>query len=253
MAASGGAGSINDPVGFIWAVADLLRGDYKQSEYGRVILPLTVIRRLDCVLADTKDAVIARNEALAGKVADPDQALQAVAGREFYNNVFARSLLADLPTPPGDGGLDLGSDVELTHLRIEVRGTVDAAIGDNDTLPLDPFPGGGGPSGDPEVERLSAIVDRLNDKYGYQLTITDALLFEQFRGDWEGDDELVAAAKANTFENFMIPFAQKFMAVVLGRMDANAEIFQAILDDTGFADDLKTSYGRDLYRQLNDD
>ena len=79
------AGSTNDLVGFIWSVADLLRGDYKQSEYGRVILPLTVIRRLDCVLGDTKDAVIARNEALAGKVADPDQALQAVAGREFYN------------------------------------------------------------------------------------------------------------------------------------------------------------------------
>src|SRR3954447_7658302 len=70
---------------FIWSVADLLRGDYKQSEYGRVILPLTVIRRLDCVLEDTKDAVIARSKALAGKVADPDQALQAVAGREFYN------------------------------------------------------------------------------------------------------------------------------------------------------------------------
>jgi len=167
--------------------------------------------------------------------------------------VFARSLLADLPTPPGDGGLDLGSDVELTHLRIEVRGTVDAAIGDNETGPLDSFPGGGGPGSDPEVERLSAIVDRLNEKYGYQLTITDALLFEQFRGDWADDAELVAAAKANTFENFMIPFAQKFMAVVLGRMDANAEIFQAILDDTGFADDLKASYGRDLYRQLNDE
>ncbi len=167
--------------------------------------------------------------------------------------VFARSLLLDLPVPPGHGGLDLGSDVELTHLRIEVQGTVDASIGDNDTDPLDPFPGGGGPGSDPEVERLSAIVDRLNDKYGYQLTITDALLFEQFRGDWASDAELVAAAKANTFENFMIPFAQKFMAVVLGRMDANAEIFQAILDDTGFADDLKTSYGRDLYRELNDE
>jgi len=39
---------------FIWSVADLLRGDYKQSEYGKVILPFTVLRRLDCVLEDTK-------------------------------------------------------------------------------------------------------------------------------------------------------------------------------------------------------
>ena len=46
-------------VAFIWSVADLLRGDYKQSEYGKVILPFTVLRRLDCVLEPTKAAVLA--------------------------------------------------------------------------------------------------------------------------------------------------------------------------------------------------
>lgn len=44
---------------FIWSVADLLRGDYKQSDYGKVILPFTVLRRLDCVLAESKSAVLA--------------------------------------------------------------------------------------------------------------------------------------------------------------------------------------------------
>ena len=44
---------------FIWSVADLLRGNYKQSDYGRVILPFTVLRRLDCVLEPTKAAVLA--------------------------------------------------------------------------------------------------------------------------------------------------------------------------------------------------
>lgn len=47
---------------FIWSVADLLRGDYKQSEYGKVILPFTVLRRLDCVLESTKAAVLAEKE-----------------------------------------------------------------------------------------------------------------------------------------------------------------------------------------------
>src|SRR5947207_4117553 len=42
--------TIRNHAAFIWSVADLLRGDYKQSEYGKVILPLTVLRRLDCVL-----------------------------------------------------------------------------------------------------------------------------------------------------------------------------------------------------------
>ena len=47
---------------FIWSVADLLRGDYKQSEYGRVILPFTVLRCLDCVLAGTNAAAMEVNE-----------------------------------------------------------------------------------------------------------------------------------------------------------------------------------------------
>jgi type I restriction enzyme M protein len=47
----------------IWSVADLLRGDYKPSEYGRVILPFTVLRRLDCVLAPAKAAVLAEKKA----------------------------------------------------------------------------------------------------------------------------------------------------------------------------------------------
>lgn len=47
---------------FIWSVADLLRGDYKQSDYGKIILPFTVLRRLDCVLESTKAAVLAEHE-----------------------------------------------------------------------------------------------------------------------------------------------------------------------------------------------
>jgi type I restriction enzyme M protein len=65
---------------FIWSVADLLRGDYKQSEYGRVILPFTVLRRLDCVLAPTKTAIL--KEAEAGR---PDPFLLRAAGNSFFN------------------------------------------------------------------------------------------------------------------------------------------------------------------------
>jgi len=47
-------------------MADLLRGDYKQSEYGKVALPMVVLRRLDCVLEPTKEAVLERHNALKG-------------------------------------------------------------------------------------------------------------------------------------------------------------------------------------------
>ena len=56
----------------IWSVADLLRGDYKPSEYGRVILPFTVLRRLDCVLAPTKAAVLAEKAAKEPLGIDPE-------------------------------------------------------------------------------------------------------------------------------------------------------------------------------------
>ncbi len=77
--------AIKNHADFIWSVADLLRGDYKQSEYGKVILPLTVIRRLDCVLEPTKDAVLAKYKLLSGKVENVETPLQIVAGQQFYN------------------------------------------------------------------------------------------------------------------------------------------------------------------------
>ncbi len=78
---------------FIWSVADLLRGDYKQSEYGKVILPLTVLRRFDCVLELTKAKVLAT----AAKYPGRDPILEKAAGQQFYNTskLDLRKLLDD--------------------------------------------------------------------------------------------------------------------------------------------------------------
>jgi type I restriction enzyme M protein len=70
---------------FIWSVADLLRGDYKQSEYGRVILPFTVLRRLDCVLEPTKDAVLKEKAAREKAGIPPEPFLLRKSGQLFYN------------------------------------------------------------------------------------------------------------------------------------------------------------------------
>ncbi|TCO82665.1 type I restriction enzyme M protein [Plasticicumulans lactativorans] len=83
---------------FIWSVADLLRGDYKQSEYGRVILPFTVLRRLDCVLAATKPAVLAEQASREKMGVNPEPFLRRAAGNlGFYN-----TSPLDLPTLLGD-------------------------------------------------------------------------------------------------------------------------------------------------------
>ncbi len=70
---------------FIWSVADLLRGDYKQSEYGKVILPFTVLRRLDCVLESTKPAVLAELAAKQKAGLNPEPFLLRKAKQSFYN------------------------------------------------------------------------------------------------------------------------------------------------------------------------
>ena len=70
---------------FIWSVADLLRGDYKPHEYGKVILPFTVLRRLDCVLAPTKAKVLAELEAKTKQGVNPDPFLLRASGQSFYN------------------------------------------------------------------------------------------------------------------------------------------------------------------------
>ncbi|MBJ9890401.1 SAM-dependent DNA methyltransferase [Citrobacter sedlakii] len=71
---------------FLWSVADLLRGDFKQSQYGRVILPFTVLRRLECVLTPTKQAVLDKLpvvEKLDENAADA--ILRHASGQHFYN------------------------------------------------------------------------------------------------------------------------------------------------------------------------
>ena len=70
---------------FIWSIADLLRGDYKQSEYGKVILPFTVLRRLDCVLEATKPAVLAELAKREKAGLNPEPFLLRKSGQLFYN------------------------------------------------------------------------------------------------------------------------------------------------------------------------
>ncbi|HEX3965131.1 MAG TPA: class I SAM-dependent DNA methyltransferase [Trebonia sp.] len=73
--------AIKNHAAFIWQVADLLRGDYRRSEYGRVILPLTLIRRLDCVLEATKKEVLAVHL----QYGDRATLLRSAAGAQFWN------------------------------------------------------------------------------------------------------------------------------------------------------------------------
>jgi len=88
--------NINEKANLIWAIADKLTGPYKPHEYGEVILPLTVIRRFDCILEKTKEAVVQKNRELNIEVKDP--LLCKVSGYPFYNtSPFTFKKLLDDP------------------------------------------------------------------------------------------------------------------------------------------------------------
>lgn len=71
---------------FLWSVADLLRGDFKQSQYGRIILPFTLLRRMECVLEGTKTNVLDEAKAHQNKSdAVREQLLLRAAGHQFFN------------------------------------------------------------------------------------------------------------------------------------------------------------------------
>ena len=71
--------------GLIWSVADLLRGDYKPHDYGKIILPFCILRRLDCALESTKTAALAEYEKRMAQGLDPADFVSIVTGYSFYN------------------------------------------------------------------------------------------------------------------------------------------------------------------------
>lgn len=82
----------------IWKNAELLRGAFKENEYRKVILPFTILRRLDCVLQSTREAVWARHAAVQGKGYDLDKMLTPVSGYPFFNtSKFTLPNIAETP------------------------------------------------------------------------------------------------------------------------------------------------------------
>ena len=91
--------NFGEKVSFIWSIADLIRDTFKRSKYQDVILPFTLLRRIDCVLARTKPKVLATNARYKGKLQNLDPQLCRASGFAFYNTSlydFER-LLDDAP------------------------------------------------------------------------------------------------------------------------------------------------------------
>jgi type I restriction enzyme M protein len=94
-----GAVAGNNNANLVWSIANILRGTYKPAQYGSVILPFTILRRLDCVLDSTKDAVLQEAEAKKDLNIPLDTFLQKASGHSFFNtSKFNFAKLLDDPT-----------------------------------------------------------------------------------------------------------------------------------------------------------
>jgi len=148
--------------------------------------------------------------------------------------------------------LDLGSSVELTHLRHEAQYSgslaLTADVGEVKTV----FADGTGSQHLPDLEPLSHIVDTLNERFGLDLTDADQLLFDQYEQDWLSDQEVTDQARNNTLDNFKLVFDRNFLKTVISRMDENDALFRRILDDPEFQQAIKEFYVREIYRKARE-
>jgi type I restriction enzyme R subunit len=162
--------------------------------------------------------------------------------------LYGRALLAYLPGQAAER-LDLGSEVELTHLKIAqtFEGSGSLEEGGGEVVAI--FSGRGTEHA-PDPEHLSRIVEVINERYGLDLDEGDQLLFDQFEETWAADGALAARARTNSFENFRLVFDRTFLDTVVRRMDDNEEIFKRILDEPDFRKTVLDHYAERLYERL---
>ena len=233
-------------------VALLLAGDTKN--HGRVYAALdpAVERftslveedRLGC--KDALDRFVRTYSFLSQVVTFGDSKLE----RDY---TYCRALAARLRDAASVERLDLGTEVELTHLKTELTFegslSLDADAGEVKTI----FGEGRGRETDPQLERLSEIVDELNERFGLNLDERDQLLFDQFEETWAADPDVVDQARSNTLENFRLVFDHRFLDTVVSRMDENEAIFKRILDDEEFRQVLMDLYAGRVYQRARSD
>jgi type I restriction enzyme, R subunit len=160
---------------------------------------------------------------------------------------YCRYLLRLLPARP-DGSLDLGEQVQLTHLRVAKTGDFDVSLTKGEGV-LKAFTGDG-PSGyEPTLAPLSELIDRLNETFGTNLTEADRLHLEGIVADMAADPRMQQQAAANTPENFKIEFDKKFEGAVAARMRQAEDLTIRILDDEEFRQRLAEVLSPRLYEE----
>jgi type I restriction enzyme, R subunit len=159
--------------------------------------------------------------------------------------IFCRALASFLRDTGGDT-IDLGSDVELTHLRLEKQFEGSVSL-DADQGEVRTIFSGAGPQNEPEPETLSTIIERFNERYGTDWTDADRLFPDAIEEDLVNDERIQLQAGANNLDSFKVGFDETYLAAIASRLDRNEKVAAQLLDDPDLRSALVAEYLPRIY------
>ncbi|HEX3795272.1 MAG TPA: type I restriction endonuclease [Acidimicrobiales bacterium] len=168
--------------------------------------------------------------------------------------VYAKALAACLPAQLS-GGLDLGTDVVLTHLRLVDRGAEEVDLQPGEVSPEKPFPGEGhaGGPGDPLLDNLSTVIEQINEIFGADLDERDRLEVEKIKMTLLDRQDLKTYATANSEENYALEFGPVFRGAVLDQEEHNRRLYELLQSKPDLAAMVEKQLMRETYNQLRAD
>jgi type I restriction enzyme R subunit len=164
--------------------------------------------------------------------------------------VYLNYLLRKLPRNVSEG-VYLADDVALQYYRNEkvFEGSISLNVqGESDLMPTSH---GKGRSVEEEKERLSTIIERLNERFGTEFTETDKLSRDQIKEDMINNQDLAQKAQNNTKENFKFSYEKAFLDFVISRMSQNENFFMKMLENSDFRTLIMDDMFEEVYQGLN--
>ncbi|MGN7472394.1 type I restriction endonuclease subunit R [Brevibacillus sp. SAFN-007a] len=164
--------------------------------------------------------------------------------------VYLNYLLKKLPKQ-GAESVYLADEVALEYYRntMVFEGSISLVV--KGGADLKPVSHGGGGGKEEAKDKLSSIINRLNERFGTDFTDTDRLSYEQIKEDIINNDDLAQKAKNNTKENFKFSYEKAFLDIVIGRMGQNEKFFMKILEDSDFKATVMEYMFDEIYKGLS--
>lgn len=164
---------------------------------------------------------------------------------------YGRFLLTKLPRTDYTERLKLDNEVALEYYRLQKMAEGDLVLQIQGQAALDPTTEAGISRPKEEKEKLSSIINVLNDKYGTEFTDADRLYFEQLEQALFENDDLKVRAQNNPIENFKYALEEVFIQTLIDRMKDNEEIFDKIMENPRFKADVKDWLTTRMYQRFN--